>query len=159
MEIREFGELRLIKRVMMQFNSPHPNVVKGIGDDAAVTVLDGNRYLLSTTDMLVEDIHFSLTYTPPHLLGKKAVAISLSDIAAMGGTPTVLLISLALPSHISTEFIDLLYNGVKERVDEFNITLIGGNTSSSPDKVIIGTTMLGEVQRDRVVFRHGARVG
>lgn len=158
MELRELGELRLIRRLMAQFCPSHPLVVKGIGDDAAVTVIDDDRYLLATTDMLVEGIHFSLTYTTPYLLGKKAVTISLSDIAAMGGTPTFLLISIAIPPHIPTEFIDIFYKGIKERCDEFDTSLIGGNTSSS-ERVIIGVSMLGEVKRDQVVFRDGARVG
>lgn len=158
MELRELGELRLIRKLMSQFSPAHPLVVKGIGDDAAVTVLDSNRYLLATTDMLVEGIHFSLTYTTPYLLGKRAVTISLSDIAAMGGTPTFLLTSIAIPTYISTEFIDIFYKGVKERCNEFDTNLIGGNTSSS-ERVVIGVSMLGEVKREQVVFRCGARVG
>ena len=159
MEIKELGELGLIKRLAGQFTPGHPRVVKGIGDDASVTIQDDSQYLLCTTDTLVEDIHFSLQYTPSYNLGRKAVSISLSDIAAMGGTPKFLFTSIILPPATSTDFINLLYKGIKEMALEFDVALIGGNTSSSPDKIIINTTILGEVPKDQVVFRKGASVG
>ncbi|MBI5048056.1 MAG: thiamine-phosphate kinase [Deltaproteobacteria bacterium] len=159
MQIKELGELALIKRLAEQFAASHPRVIKGIGDDASVTIQDESTYLLCTTDTLVEDIHFSLKYTPSYNLGRKAVSISLSDIAAMGGTPTFLLASIILPVSTTTDFVNLLYKGIKERAEEFDVKLIGGNTSSSPDKIIISTTMLGEVSKDRVVLREGASVG
>ena len=159
MEIKELGELGLIKKLTKQFTASHPRVIKGIGDDASVTVQDETKYLLCTTDTLVEDIHFFLKYTPSYTLGKKAVSISLSDIAAMGGTPTFLLTSIILPPSTSTDFINLLYKGIKERVDEFSVALIGGNTSSSPEKVVITSVVLGEAPKEQVVFRKGAMVG
>ena len=159
MEIKELGELGLIKRLAGQFTPGHPRVVKGIGDDASVTIQDDSQYLLCTTDTLVEDIHFSLQYTPSYNLGRKAVSISLSDIAAMGGTPKFLFTSIILPPATSTDFINLLYKGIKEMALEFDVALIGGNTSSSPDKIIINTTILGEVPKDQVMFRKGASVG
>lgn len=159
MQIKELGELGLIKKLAGQFAASHPRVIKGIGDDTSVTIQDENKYLLCTTDTLVEDIHFSLKYTPSYNLGKKAVSISLSDIAAMGGTPMFLLTSLILPAATSTDFIDFLYKGIKEKADESGVALIGGNTSSSPGKIIISTTMLGEVPKDQLVLRKGASVG
>ena len=137
MQIKELGELGLIKKLAGQFAPSHPRVIKGIGDDTSVTIQDENKYLLCTTDTLVEDIHFSLKYTPSYNLGKKAVSISLSDIAAMGGTPIFLLTSIALPPTTSTDFITLLYRGIKEKADEFGVVLIGGNTSSSTDKIYL----------------------
>ena len=159
MEIKELGEFGLIKRLAEQFSTSHPRVIKGIGDDASVTIQDDSTYLLCTTDTLVEDIHFSLKYTPSYNLGRKAVSISLSDIAAMGGTPTFLLTSIILPPTTSLDFVNLLYKGIKERAEEFGVTLIGGNTTSSPDKIIISTTMLGEVPKNHVILRKGASVG
>lgn len=159
MEIKELGELGLIKRLAEQFLTSHPRIIKGIGDDASVTIQDNSTYLLCTTDALVEDIHFSLKCTSSYNLGRKAVSVSLSDIAAMGGTPTFLLTSIILPPTTSLDFVNLLYKGIKERAEEFGVTLIGGNTTSSPDKIIISTIMLGEVPKDRVVFRKGASIG
>ncbi len=159
MQIKELGERGLIKKLTEQFTPGHPRVVKGIGDDASVTIQDDSQYLLCTTDTLVEDIHFSLQYTPSYNLGKKAVSISLSDIAAMGGAPMFLFTSIILPPATPIDFINLLYKGIKERADDFDVTLIGGNTSSSPDKIIINTTILGEVLKDQVIFRKGAVIG
>lgn len=159
MEIRELGELYLVKKLTGQFTPGHPRVVKGIGDDASVTIQDNSKYLLCTTDTLVEDTHFSLQYTSPRSLGRKAVSISASDIAAMGGTPMFLFTSIILPPSTPIDFIDLLYKGIKERAHEFDVALIGGNTSSSPDKIIINTTILGEVPKGEAIFRKGASVG
>lgn len=159
MQLKELGELNLIKKLLKQFETSNPDVVQGIGDDAAVTRLDEKRCLLLTTDMLVEDVHFSLSYTSAYVLGKKAVSVSLSDIAAMGGTPKFLLTSIAIPKNTSSDFIDLFYKGVKERIDEFDVALIGGNTSSSPDKIVIEAIVIGEALNEDVVFRSGARAG
>ncbi|MEK6598970.1 MAG: thiamine-phosphate kinase [Deltaproteobacteria bacterium] len=159
MQIKELGELGLVKKLTEQFAPGHPRVVKGIGDDASVTIQDDSQYLLCTTDTLVEDIHFSLQYTPYYNLGRKAVSISLSDIAAMGGTPMFLFTSIILPPATPIDFINLLYKGIKEKALEFDVALIGGNTSASSDKIIINTTILGEVPKDQVIFRKGASVG
>jgi len=159
MELKELGEFGLLKKLSGQFKSTHPRVIKGIGDDTSVTVQDETKYLLCTTDTLVEDIHFSLKHTSSYNLGKKAVSISLSDIAAMGGAPTFLLTSIILPASTPVDFINLLYKGIKERADEFAVALVGGNTSASPEKIVITTIMLGEVPKDQVIFRKGASAG
>ena len=159
MELKELGEFGLLKKLSGQFKSTHPRVIKGIGDDTSVTVQDETKYLLCTTDTLVEDIHFSLKHTSSYNLGRKAVSISLSDIAAMGGIPTFLLTSIILPAGTPVDFINLLYKGIKERADEFAVALIGGNTSASPEKIVITTIMLGEVPKDQVIFRKGASAG
>jgi len=159
MELKELGEFGLLKKLSGQFKSTHPRVIKGIGDDTSVTVQDETKYLLCTTDTLVEDIHFSLKHTSSYNLGKKAVSISLSDIAAMGGAPTFLLTSIILPAGTPVDFINLFYKGIKERADEFAVALVGGNTSASPEKIVITTIMLGEVPKDQVIFRKGASAG
>lgn len=159
MQIKDLGEFALIKRLSDRFATGHPRLIKGIGDDTSVTIEDESKYLLCTTDTLGEDIHFSLRYTSPYHLGRKAVSISLSDIAAMGGAPMFLLTSIILPAETSVDFVDFLYKGIKERAEEFEVGIIGGNTSSSSDKIIINTTILGEVPKDHVVFRKGAKAG
>lgn len=159
MQIKELGELAFIKKLAQQFSAGHPRIIKGIGDDTSVTIQDRTRYLLCTTDTLVEDIHFSLKYTSAYNLGKKAVSISLSDIAAMGGIPVFLLTSITIPKKTTTNFIELLYKGIKKMAQGFDVALIGGNTSSSPDKITITTTIVGEVPKDEAVFRKGASVG
>lgn len=159
MQIKEFGELNIIKRFLTQFKSTEHDVIKGIGDDCAVVRIDEQKCLLITTDMLVEDIHFLLACTSPYTLAKKAVSASLSDISAMGGTPKYLLTSIALPAHTETAFVSLFYKGIKEKTEEFNMPLIGGNTSSSPDKIVIESIIIGEATTEQVVYRSGARVG
>jgi thiamine-monophosphate kinase len=159
MRLSEVGESELIKYLSGEFDTDNPRVIKGIGDDASVTLQDDSKCLLATTDILMEGVHFSTSYTAPYLIGKKAVSISLSDIAAMGGQPTFLLVSLSLPSSTSFEYLQSLYRGVSERADEFGVLLTGGNTSSSPEKIVIATVMLGEAPEDEVIYRRGAAVG
>ena len=159
MDLRELGEFGLIREINKQFSVTDPKVLKGIGDDAAVTELDNKSYLLSTTDTLIEDVHFSPAYTSPFLLGQRSVSVSLSDIAAMGGKPEYLLVSLALPKKLEAEFVTLLYNGIKKQIESFSVKLIGGNTSFSPDKIVITTVVLGVVPKKEVVCRDGANEG
>ena len=159
MDLRQLGEFGLIREINKQFSVTDPKVFKGIGDDAAVTELDNKSYLLSTTDTLIEDVHFSLTYISPFLLGQRSVSVSLSDIAAMGGTPEYLLVSLALPEKLEAEFVALLYKGIKKQIESFSVKLIGGNTSFSPDKIVITTFVLGVVPKKEVVCRDGAKEG
>lgn len=162
MRLRELGEFRFIKEVSKGFRyDDDQGIIKGIGDDASVTVIDERRYLLATTDTLMEGVHFSLDYTSPFVLGRKSVAVSLSDIAAMGGVPRYLLLSIGIPDRegIDMGFMRLFYKGVKEMADSYDVRLVGGNTSYSKDKLFISGTMIGEVEKDRVVFRTGARAG
>ncbi len=159
MKLSEVGESELIRYLSREFDIDNKRVIKGIGDDASVTLQDNSKCLLTTTDILVEGVHFSSSYTTPYLIGKKAVSISLSDIAAMGGQPTFLLVTLSLPSSTPFEYLQNLYRGVSERAGEFGVLLTGGNTSSSPEKIVIGTVVLGEAPGDEVVYRRGATVG
>jgi thiamine-monophosphate kinase len=159
MKVSDIGEQGFVQFLSHEFTTDDPRVVKGIGDDTSVTLQDGERCLLTTTDVLVEGVHYSPSYTEPDLLGRKAVSTSLSDIAAMGGRPTFLLLSLSIPPGTSMEYLQSFYRGVRERMDEFGVTLIGGNTSSSPWGMTVGVVALGEVIRDEVVCRKGAAVG
>ena len=153
------GEFGLIKSIVESFETRHPRIIKSIGDDTAVTLQTTDTYLLTTTDTLVEDIHFSSKFFPPHLLGRKALSVSLSDIASMGGTPLFFLVSLSVPGSTKSGLLDELYRGFKECADETGVVLIGGNTAASPDKITISTTVLGEVPKDEVVYRNGACPG
>jgi len=159
MKVSEVGEKGIIRFLSREFTAENQRVIEGIGDDTSVTLQDGGRCLLATTDVLVEGIHYGAAYTEPRLLGRKAVSTSLSDIAAMGGRPTYLLISLIVPPDMSMEYIQAFYRGARERMDEFGVVLIGGNTSASPAGTTICVVALGEVSRDELLCRKGASEG
>jgi thiamine-monophosphate kinase len=159
MKVSDVGEEGLIQFLSREFTYNDPPIVEGIGDDTSVTLQGGEQCLLTTTDVLVEGVHFSSTYTEPELLGRKAVSTSLSDIAAMGGSPTFLLISLSIPQGTSMEYLHAFYRGARERMDEFGVALIGGNTSSSPVGMTVNVVALGEVPINEVVLRKGAVPG
>ena len=159
MDIKEIGESGLIQRIAKNYQSSHPSVISGIGEDAAALNVSEQKILLTTCDLLLEDIHFNLSLTDSYHLGRKSLAVNLSDIAAMGGTPRFFLVSLAIPSHISVEFIDDLYRGIMEMAGEFNTQLVGGDTNASPDKLMIDITLLGEVDPDHLLKRSGTQVG
>lgn len=133
------------------------DVVQGIGDDVAVVEM-GEKALLITTDILIEDIHFERSWTDPFRLGKKALAVNLSDIAAMGGIPKYFLISLGLPKTLPFSFVSLFYRGLKEMARRFRVDLVGGDTSLS-QKIIINICLIGEGKKGDLLFRNGAKVG
>ena len=116
----------------------------GIGDDAAAIVPAPGLLTLITTDMLVEGVHFDLALSGPVTLGRKSLAVNLSDIAAMGGIPRHFLLSLAIPEGVSVEFLDAFIDGILERGEEFGVTLIGGDTCSSRKGLVISVTVMGE---------------
>lgn len=155
--LREIGEFGLIDRIRKWTSSSDPFLVKGIGDDVAVVKL-GEKVLLLTTDILIEDIHFRRSWTNPFDLGRKALAVSLSDIASMGGTPKYFLISIGLPKNLPLSFISSLYRGLRKEAEQFQTELIGGDTSLS-QRIVINICLLGEGKEENVLFRKGARVG
>jgi len=157
MELREIGEFGLINRIRKWTSTSDPALLKGIGDDVAV-IETGAKVWLVTTDLLIEDIHFELTWTDPFHLGRKALFVNLSDIAAMGGIPKYFLISLGLPENLSLSFLSSFYRGLKDGAKRFGVDLIGGDTSVSR-KIIINICLLGEGKRGNLLFRSGARVG
>ncbi len=129
----------------------------GIGDDAAV-IDAGEDCLLFSTDMLVEGIHFDLSYMPIHHLGYKSVAVNVSDIAAMNGKAEQITVSLALSNRFSVEAVDALYSGIRMACENYRVDLVGGDTTSSTSGLIISISVLGRVKKDRVVYRKGAKV-
>lgn len=155
--LQEIGEFGLIAKIRKWMNTTRPGLVRGIGDDAAV-VGNGDRVLLITTDILIEDVHFERSWTDPYRLGKKALAVNLSDIAAMGGTPKQFLISIGLPKHLSLSFVSLFYRGLKDEARRFGVDLIGGDTSLSR-KIIVNICLIGEGKKGTTLFRSGAKVG
>lgn len=155
-DIGEFGLIDLIKKDMVV----DPATVHcGIGDDAAVLNPARDMLQLATADMLVEDVHFSLDSITPRQLGFKALAVNISDIAAMGGLPRHALISVALPKQTTISFVEQLYAGMAELAARFSVNIVGGDTVSSPGGIVINVTVLGETEPDRVIYRSGAQAG
>lgn len=159
MKLREIGEFGLIARIKKSWPPSSPRVIQGMGDDAAVSSLSPGDDLVSTVDLLIEDVHFDLSFIDPFPLGRKSLAVNLSDLAAMGATPRWMLISLALPSRLSVEFVDQFFAGLRSVAEPHGVSLIGGDTSSSPDRLFISITLLGEGKRGALVYRHGAKPG
>jgi thiamine-monophosphate kinase len=157
--LKELGEFGLIKHISSKFNTYSKRVKKGIGDDCAVFSTLSNTSQLISTDALIESIHFDLKTITPKQLGFKAISVNISDIAAMGGTPYLAVISLGLPKTTSIKFIDKLYAGIKKSCDLYNIQLVGGDTIASPKYVFINICLLGEAANNRVFYRKGARPG
>jgi thiamine-monophosphate kinase len=158
-KLREIGEFGLIARIKNSWPASSPQVIQGIGDDAAVSSLGPGNDLVSTVDLLIEDVHFDLSLIDPYPLGRKSLAVNLSDLAAMGATPRWLLISLALPSRLRVEFIDQFFAGMRAMAQPHGVFLIGGDTSSSPARLFISITLLGEGKKEGLVYRHGAKPG
>ncbi len=158
MRIRDIGEFGLIDRMARSLPPPGEGVVVGIGDDVAV-LRSSDRYILATCDIQVEGVHFLKDKITPYQLGRKVVAINVSDIAAMGGIPRYLLVSLVLPKETEVEFVDGLYEGMREECSRWGAEIVGGNMAHSPDGIIVDLFLLGEVEPERLLRRAGAQVG
>ncbi|MCK5280924.1 MAG: thiamine-phosphate kinase, partial [Cyclobacteriaceae bacterium] len=130
----------------------------GIGDDAAVIDV-GKDYLLLSTDMLIEGVHFDLSYMPIQHLGYKSISINVSDIAAMNGSPEQVIVSLGLSNRFSVEAVEKLYEGMKFACKDFNVDLVGGDTTSSPAGLIISVSITGRVEKDKVALRSKVEKG
>lgn len=154
--ISSLGEFGLIQRLTDGLPQTNATTIKGVGDDCAVLGYGPTRQLV-TTDMLLEGVHFDLVYTPLKHLGYKAVAVNLSDIYAMGGTPRQLLVSIAVDRRISVESLDELYAGIRLCCQRYGVDLVGGDTSSSLTGLTLTLTAIGEAPEEDVVYRHGAR--
>jgi thiamine-monophosphate kinase len=159
MKIEQLGEFRLIERIRRALPEPGPDVVVGIGDDVAVLRASSENVWLATCDVQVEGIHFLRSAIDPRSLGRKALAINLSDIASAGGVPRYALVSLGLPADLEVDFIDELYAGLRAEGKAFGVDIVGGNISRSRMGVFIDVFLLGEAIRDNVVLRSGAKVG
>lgn len=151
-EIASVGEFGLIGRLSKAFENTRPDTVKGIGDDAAVVDL-GTEYGLLSTDLLLEGVHFDLTFAPLKHLGYKAIAVNVSDIAAMNGVPGQVTVSLAVSNRFSVEAVEELYAGIKAACADFRVDLVGGDLSSSRSGLLISVSVFGKVAKDKIVYR------
>lgn len=161
MNIGNLGERALIERIRRRLDAagePGEGVLVGIGDDAAAITLPQDRVLLATTDMLVEEVDFRRSYASPREIGWKALAVNLSDIAAMGGIPRYALVSLGLPEATTIEEVEELYEGLSTLAKIHRVHVIGGDTGAAP-ALTLSITVIGEVEPLRLVRRSGARVG
>jgi thiamine-monophosphate kinase len=152
------NEFDLIARLTKRLPT-NPNVVAGAGDDCAVLDLGAPENLvLFKTDAVVEGVHFT-RQTPPEKIGRKALARCLSDIAAMGGTPTAALVTLALPNGFDAEFVAKIYDGLNGLAEKFHVAVVGGETTANPERLLISIALLGTVPRGKQLLRGGAKAG
>lgn len=159
-ELSALGEFGLIKHLTEHIELKNPSTIKGVGDDAAViNYTNTNTVTLVSSDMLVEGVHFDLTYVPLKHLGYKSVIVNLSDIYAMNGQPKQIVVSMAISSRFSLEAVEELYAGMLLACQKYGVDLVGGDTTSSLSGLVINITVLGECEKDKVVYRHGAKEG
>ena len=154
-ELSSLGEFGLINRISSNFTLKNRNSLKGIGDDAAV-IDAGDEVILLSTDMLVEGIHFDLSYMPLQHLGFKAASVNVSDIAAMNGKPEQIIVAIGVSNRFSVEAIDMLYDGIKAACESYGVDLVGGDTTASSSGLIINISVVGRTKKGNEVYRSGA---
>ncbi len=157
-EISELGEFCLIEKLTKEFKTSNPSTIKGVGDDAAVLDYTGFEIVVST-DLLMEGIHFDLSYFPLRHLGFKSVIVNLSDIYAMNAFPKQITVSLALSNRFSVEALEEIYFGIKTACDAYGVDLIGGDTTSSHSGLAISVTAIGKGEKEKLAYRSGAKPG
>jgi len=156
-EIATLGEFGLIRRLTDDIKLVNESTCYGIGDDCAVLSYPADHKVLVTTDMLMEGVHFDLTYVPLKHLGYKAAMVNLSDIYAMNGTPRQLTVSLALSKRFCIEDIEDLYAGIRLACEQHGVDIVGGDTTSSLTGLAISITCIGEARKEDIVYRNGAK--
>ena len=154
--IAQLGEFGLIEHLTQQFGIAQPSTLKGIGDDAAVLDFKDKKVVVST-DVLVEGVHFDLAYMPLKHLGYKAVVVNVSDICAMNAKATQITVSVAVSNRFPLEALEELFAGIALAAKEYNVDVIGGDTTSSQKGLILSITVLGEAEADELVYRNGAK--
>jgi len=157
-KIAELGEFGLIARLTAGL-PPSSDVIAGVGDDAAILDIGSNDVLVATCDVQVEDTHFRLRGITPHDIGRRALAVNLSDIAAMGARPRFALISLLVPPTLDVAVLDGIYAGLREEAAQFDVALVGGNIARNAERLIIDITLLGTGMRNRLLRRNSAKPG
>lgn len=155
--ISELGEFGLIDHLTQNFTVKQKTTVKGIGDDAAVVSSEKDSQLVVTTDMLVEGVHFDLSYMPLKHLGYKAVIVNLSDVYAMNATAKQITVSIAVSNRFPVEALEELYAGIETAASIYNVDVVGGDTTSSTTGLVISVTALGHAKKDDIVYRNGAK--
>ena len=156
-EISSLGEFGLIEKLTKDLTTNNKETVKGTGDDAAILQFGNDEEVLVTTDLLMEGIHFDLTYFPLKHLGYKAVVANISDIYAMNGTPKQITVSIALSRKFCIEDVEELYSGIKLACQQYNVDIVGGDTSSSLTGLAISITAIGTAPKGTSVKRNGAK--
>jgi len=157
-ELSQLGEFGLIKHLTQHIVINQKSTIKGVGDDAAV-INNAELQTVISTDMLVEGVHFDLTYVPLKHLGYKSVTVNLSDIYAMNAEPKQILVSIAISNRFSLEALEELYGGMLLACKKYNIDLIGGDTTTSQSGLVISITAVGTAKKDDIVYRNGAKEG
>ena len=155
-EIATLGEFGLIRHLTEGIELKNESSKYGVGDDAAVLSYPADREVLMTTDLLLEGVHFDLTYVPLKHLGYKSAVVNFSDIYAMNGTPRQITVSLGLSKRFSVEDMEALYAGIRLACEEYNVDIVGGDTTSSLTGLTISITCIGDVERGKAVYRNGA---
>ena len=155
-EIATLGEFGLIDHLTKGVAPHNGSTLKGVGDDCAVIGTGGDTVTLVTTDLLLEGIHFDLTYCPLKHLGYKAAVVNFSDVYAMNGTPRQITVSLGISKRFTVEHIEELYAGIKLACEVYGVDLVGGDTSASVTGLLISITCIGEGKKDKIVYRSGA---
>jgi len=155
-EISTLGEFGLIEHLTRDFPVSNASTLRGVGDDCAVISYGAGQRTLVTTDLLLEGIHFDLSYVPLMHLGYKAIVVNLSDVYAMNGTPRQVTVSLGVSKRFTVEHLDQLYAGMKIACDKYGVDLVGGDTSASVTGLIISVTCIGEAAASDIVYRNGA---
>lgn len=154
--LAELGEFGLIDHITKYFKVEQPSTIKGVGDDAAVLAASEQQTLV-TTDLLVEGVHFDLSYMPLKHLGYKSVMVNLSDVYAMNGTAAQITVSIAVSNRFPLEAIEELYAGIQLACDTYKIDLVGGDTTSSTKGILISVTAIGKANKEDIVFRNTAK--
>ncbi|MCX4369905.1 MAG: thiamine-phosphate kinase [Duncaniella sp.] len=156
MEISQLGEFGLIDRLTKDLPVVNASTVRGVGDDCAV-LRNRDTDILVTTDLLLEGVHFDLTYVPLKHLGYKSAVVNFSDVYAMNGTPRQITVSLGISSRFTVEHMEELYSGIRLACEIYGVDLVGGDTTSSRQGLVISITCIGEAESDKVVSRSGAK--
>lgn len=155
-EIATLGEFGLIRHLTEGLENRQPSTRYGVGDDAAVIACSEGKQTLITTDLLLEGVHFDLTYVPLKHLGYKSAVVNFSDIYAMNGAPTQITVSLGISKRFSVEEMEALYAGIRLACEEYGVDIVGGDTTSSMTGLTISITCLGEASPEQIVYRNGA---
>ena len=156
-EISTLGEFGLIRHLTEGLENCQPSTRYAVGDDAAVLSRPEEMQTLVTTDLLLEGVHFDLTYVPLKHLGYKSAVVNFSDIYAMNGTPTQITVSLGVSKRFSVVDMEALYAGIRLACEEYHVDIIGGDTTSSMTGLTISITCIGEAPKDKIVYRNGAK--
>ncbi len=159
MNLKDIGEFGFIEKIACGCLIRPQNILKAIGDDAAAFTMSSDEVILLTTDMLVERVHFLKHATSGFNLGYKALSVNLSDIAAMGGTAKEAFVSIAVPGNCRAEYLEDLYKGMKTLAREFDVNILGGDTTGSKTDLILNISVIGSVPKNEILYRDTAQPG